>query len=181
VGFLFAVQLLGAATDAAAPVLERLLYRVVVGDGSALALGWLGAYALANGSVVAALALSLFASGLLSAPRLFLLVCGSRLGGAAVVVFVGVLDFLGAGRQSLSESVRMGLLTFLVTFSIHLPATAAGYLAFPLLRAPCSPSVARGPPASARHRSSIRPRPPSPVVSAPDRGSSSRPGSCSGA
>jgi sodium-dependent phosphate cotransporter len=124
--FLFAVRLLGTATNAAAPALERLLRRIVVGDAAALGIGWLGAYALANGSVVAALALSLFDAGVVSASQLFLLIAGSRLGAAAVVVFVGALDHLQTERYSLRESVSMGMLTFLVTHTIYLPVTVLG-------------------------------------------------------
>ncbi|MEF8840484.1 MAG: sodium:phosphate symporter [Haloarculaceae archaeon] len=130
---LFAVRLLGTATAAAAPSLERVLREVVVGDVSALGLGWLGAYVLANGSVVAALGLSLSNAGLLSPSELFLTVAGSRLGGAAVVVFIGALDWFGKRRQALRESVSMGLLAFLLTHSIYLPATVLGYAALPAL------------------------------------------------
>jgi sodium-dependent phosphate cotransporter len=129
--FLFAVQLLGTATNAAAPILERVLRLIVVGDASALGLSWLGAYALANGSIVAALALSLFTSDLLTAAQLFLMVAGSRLGAAAIVVFVGTLDWLQKERYTLQESVSMGLLTFLLTHSIYLPVTVVGYLILP--------------------------------------------------
>jgi len=134
--FLFAVQLLGTATDAAAPLLEQVFLRVVVGDASALGLSWSGAYALANGSVVAALALSLFTVGIVSAPQLFLMVAGSRLGAAAIVVFIGALDYFQKERYSLQKSVSMGLLTFLLTLSIYLPVTVFGYLALPYLGDP---------------------------------------------
>jgi sodium-dependent phosphate cotransporter len=131
--FLFAVQLLGAATEASAPVLGRVLRRVVVGDASALGFGWLGAYLLANGSVVAALALSLFDAGIVSVPQLYLMIAGSRLGAAAIVVFIGALDWLGKERYSLRESVSMGMLAFLLTHTVYVPVTAAGYLALPSL------------------------------------------------
>lgn len=134
--FLFAVQLLGAATDAASPLLRRLFFRVVVGDAAALGLSWLAAYALGNGSVVAALALSLFTADIVSVPQLFLLVAGSRLGAAAIVVFVGALDFFQKKRYTLQESVSLGLLAFLLTLSIYLPVTALGYVALPWLREP---------------------------------------------
>ncbi|MFC7228597.1 sodium:phosphate symporter [Salinirubellus salinus] len=136
VSFLFAVQLLGTATAAAAPLVERVLARLVVGDAAALGLGWLGASVLANGSVVAALAVSLFAAEIVTAPELFLLVAGSRLGAASVVVLVGVLDFLQKERYSLPEAVEVGLLTFLLTHSVYLPATLVGYLALPLVGTP---------------------------------------------
>jgi sodium-dependent phosphate cotransporter len=134
--FLFAVQLLGTAAELAAPLLERLFFRVVVGDLSALGLSWVGAYVLGNGSIVAALAVSLFAVEIVSAHQLFLLISGSRLGGAAIVVFIGLLDYVQKERYSLQKSISMGLLTFLVTFSIYLPAIAMGYGALPYLQAP---------------------------------------------
>lgn len=141
--FLFAVQLLGAATGAARPTLRRLLTRVVVGDSSALGLSWLAAYALGNGSVVAALALSLFDSGLVSTPQLFLMVAGSRLGAAGIVLFIGALEFVQKARYSLRKAVSMGLLTFLLTLSIYLPVTLLGYLALPLTTGPVSTVTGR--------------------------------------
>jgi sodium-dependent phosphate cotransporter len=140
--FLVSVQLLGAATEAAAPALERVFARILVGDAAALGVGWLGAYALGNGSVIAALSLSLFATGLVSASQLFLLIAGSRLGAAAIVVFVGVLDYVQKERYTLRKSVRMGVLTFLLTHSIYLPVTLLGYLALPLLYDPVAAASA---------------------------------------
>lgn len=134
--FLFAVQLLGTATAAAAPTLERIFARVLVGDLSALGLSWLGAYALGNGSVIAALSLSLLTADLVSPSQAFLMIAGSRLGSAAIVVFVGALDYLQRKDYSLQHSVGMGLLVFLLTHSIYLPATLVGYLALPALRPP---------------------------------------------
>ena len=134
--FLFAVQLLGAATQSAAPVISELFHRFVVGDASALGLGWLGAYVVANGSVVAALAVSLFTAEIVSPTQLFLLLAGSRLGAVAVVVFIGALDWLQKKRYTLRKSIRMGLLTFTLTHSIYLPVTVIGYLTLPVLQKP---------------------------------------------
>ncbi|GAB6861752.1 hypothetical protein ACFR97_14680 [Haloplanus litoreus] len=61
---------------------------------------------------------------------------GSRLGSAAIVVFVGALDHLQRTGSSLQHSIRMGLLVFLLTHSIYLPATLRGYLALPALSPP---------------------------------------------
>jgi len=134
--FLFAVRLLGTATEAAAPLLERAFVRIVVGDASALGLSWLGAYVLGNGSVIAAVAVSLFTVDIVSPSQLFLMIAGSRLGAAAIVVFIGALDYVQRAEYSLQKSVSMGLLTFLLTLSIYLPVTVIGYLALPYLRAP---------------------------------------------
>jgi len=131
--FLFAIRLLGSATDALTPFLRRSLDRIVVDDWSALGLSWLATYALVNGSLVAALSLSLFTAGLVPASQLFLMVVGSRLGAAAVVVLIGGFDYLSEEVDTLRESTSLGLLTFLLTHSVYLPALAVGYLALPAL------------------------------------------------
>lgn len=129
--FLFAVNLLGAATDAAAPLIERSFDSVVTGDAAALGLGWSSSYVLANGSVIAALALSLFTADIATTTQLFLLVVGSRLGAAAVVVFIGALDYAQQRIGSLQKAVSMGVLTFLLTHSIYVPVTVLGYVGLP--------------------------------------------------
>ena len=131
--FLFAIRLLGSTTEALTPVLRRSLDRIVVSDLSALGLGWFASYVLANGSLVAALSVSLFSSGLIAPSELFLMVVGSRLGGAAVVVFIGVFDYLNEELDSVREALSLGLLTFLLTHSIYLPVTVVGYLSLPVL------------------------------------------------
>ncbi|MFB6123751.1 MAG: sodium:phosphate symporter [Haloferacaceae archaeon] len=133
--FLFAVQLLGTATAFAAPLLDRILRTVVGGDASALGLSWLAAYVLGNGSVVAALALSLATARLLDPSQLFLMVVGSRLGATAIVVFVGALDYVQKRRYSLGDSLGLGLLAFLTTYAVYLPVVVLGYLLLPALRA----------------------------------------------
>jgi len=128
--FLFAVQLLGAATEAAEPLIARTLRRIVVDDGSAIGLSWLTTYGLTNGSVVAALALSLLRSGIVSVIEAFLMIAGSRLGGAAIVVLIGALDYLHKRHgRTLSEGISLGLLTFLITFTIYVPVTVLGLVA----------------------------------------------------
>ena len=131
--FLFAIRLLGSATEALTPTLRRTLNRVVVSDSSALGLGWFASYVLANGSLVAALAVSLFSSELIARSQLFLMIVGSRLGGAAVVVFIGAFDYLNEELDSVREAMSLGLLTFLLTHSIYLPVVVVGYLALPVL------------------------------------------------
>jgi len=131
--FLFAIRLLGSATEALTPTLRRTLNRVVVSDSSALGLGWFASYVLANGSLVAALSVSLFSSELIARSQLFLMIVGSRLGGAAVVVFIGAFDYLNEELDSVREAMSLGLLTFLLTHSIYLPVVVVGYLALPVL------------------------------------------------
>jgi sodium-dependent phosphate cotransporter len=132
--FLFAVQLLGASTAAAASPLERFFRQYIAGNGQALGASWLTTYVLTTGSVVAALSVSLFENGILTASQLFLMLAGSRLGGAAIVLLIGMLDYFQKRRYSFSESTRLGILTFLLSHSVYLPATVLGYLLLPRLQ-----------------------------------------------
>ncbi|MDY6775551.1 MAG: hypothetical protein SV253_05665 [Halobacteria archaeon] len=93
--FVFSVQLLGAATQSLAPVIESILEEVVTGDGSALGLGWIASYLIANGSVVAAVAVSFVSVDLLTPSQAYLMVAGSRLGGAGVVMVIGGVKYHG--------------------------------------------------------------------------------------
>lgn len=131
--FLFAIQLLGASTEAAASPLERFFSQYIAGSGQALGAGWLATYGLTNGSVVAALSVSLFHAGFLTASQLFLTIAGSRLGAAAIVLLIGALDYFQKRRYSFSEATSLGILTFLLTHSIYIPATILGYLLLPSL------------------------------------------------
>jgi len=141
--FLLAIRLLGSATDALTPFLRTVLARVVVDEWSALGLGWLATYLLANGSLVAALSLSLFTADLVSASQLFLMVVGSRLGAAGVVVLIGAFDYSNEELGTLRESTSLGLLAFLLTHSVYVPALAVGYLSLPLVTAIAGPGRPR--------------------------------------
>jgi len=131
---LFAVQLLGASTAAATAPLELFFKRYVSGSGQALGASWLATYVFTNGSVVAALAVSLFESELLSSSQLFLMLAGSRLGAAAIVLMIGALDHVQKRRNSFSEATSLGILTFLLSHAIYLPATVVGYVLLPGLQ-----------------------------------------------
>lgn len=122
--FLLAVRVMGASTEALSPALRDAVPSLLVGSLAVVGAGWLATYLLLNGSVVAALALTLFTSGLLGAGDTVLMVSGSRLGSAAFVVLVGVLDhWRHRRRRALRESLDLGLLTFVVTHFVYIPAT----------------------------------------------------------
>lgn len=129
--FLGGVRLLGSSAARAAPWLREHLPLLLGGDLSALGAGWLASYATLNGSVVAAVAVTLFASATVSAVPLLLLLAGSRLGSAAFVVVVGGVDHLRRGGGRLRQSVGLGILTFVVTHTVYLPATALARMAAP--------------------------------------------------
>lgn len=126
--FLLSIQLLKSSIGELTPTLRTVLPRLVQDDLSALGTSWLTAYLFLNGSVVAALALSLFNASLLTASQLVLMVFGSRLGAAGIVLLVGMVDFFHNRRLTVRKASELGVIAFLVTHTIGIPATAAGYL-----------------------------------------------------
>ncbi len=69
--FLFSVRLLGSITDTLSPVIREILENIILGDLSILGFSWIISYLLGNGSVVAALGISLFYAGLVTESELF--------------------------------------------------------------------------------------------------------------
>ncbi|MCC7355513.1 MAG: hypothetical protein IT330_17370 [Anaerolineae bacterium] len=120
--FILALELLKKGAGGIAPLLRTLTIGSV---WSALGLGWLMAYLVLSGSPVAAIALTLFGGHVLSDIETFAMITGSRLGASFIVLFVGFIYHL-RGQHRIA-SVSIGVLAFLVTATIYLPAMALGY------------------------------------------------------
>lgn len=92
---------------------------------SSLGFGWLLAYIFLSGSPVAAIAVSLFSAGTISATQTFTMITGSRLGASFIVLFVGFVYYLRGHQRA--ASVSIGVLALLTTAAVYLPALALGY------------------------------------------------------
>jgi Na+/phosphate symporter len=90
-----------------------------------LGFGWLLAYIFLSGSPVAAIAVSFFAGGTISAMQAFTMITGSRLGASFIVLFVGFIYYLRGHQRS--ASIAIGVLALLTTAAIYVPALALGY------------------------------------------------------
>lgn len=128
--FLAAIRLLGEATGAASDELAGILSVLDDRPLSAVGVGWLFTYVLANGSVVAALGVTLTGVGAGDPMLTVALVSGSRLGAAAFVLMVGVLDHSRRGR-SLRSGVELGMLAFVVSHALYIPATLLSWASLP--------------------------------------------------
>ncbi len=126
--FVASVRLLGAGTGRLAPWLSEWLPSITHGPASTVGAAWLGAYALLGGSLVAAVAVSFHAHGLVSAAGLFLLVAGARLGASGVIILLGGLASLRRPRAPLRHATRLGMLASLVTLGVYGPIAVAGAL-----------------------------------------------------
>lgn len=126
-GFILALQLLGESTQVLAPLIEDYLRHYIASDFSALGLGWIAAYIVLNGATSAAIGIALFESNLINISQLFMVVGGSRLGAAFIVVFIGFLEYIQGKNNSLGDSCSVGILTFLLTYTVYIPAIILGF------------------------------------------------------
>jgi sodium-dependent phosphate cotransporter len=126
--FVLALQVMSRSTQALVPVIRGVMEMLVTGPLSAMGSGWLFSYIFLNGASVAALAMALFSSGLLTELGAFMAVSGSRVGAAFIVVVIGVAEYLRGKNDDIRDSCSIGILTFLITYLTYLPAIALGYL-----------------------------------------------------
>lgn len=123
--FIFGIEVMKRAALALSPYLTGFIGRFTDTPFHALAFGWITAYVVLSGSPIAALSLSLFDAGIISLEGAYFMIMGSRLGAAFIVIVIGGIALArGGGRE---ESLSMGVLAFLVTYAIYIPAIFLGY------------------------------------------------------
>ncbi len=123
--FILALEILKTGARGIAPLIRHL---DVEGMAGGLGLGWLMACLFLSGSPVAAIALTLLASGALLVQEAFAMLTGSRLGASFVVLVVGVLDDMRHHRRE-KKSAYIGVAALVTTAVVYVPAMALGYVA----------------------------------------------------
>ncbi len=127
--FVLGIQLMKASAQGLAPSLEGLFGTLLVSPTSALGFGWIVTYLVLSGSPVAAVALGFLDAGVLGTDirgltTAFMMIMGSRFGASFIVIVIGLVAMArGGGRE---ESLSMGVLSFLVTYSVYVPAVFLG-------------------------------------------------------
>ena len=122
--FILALELLKTGAKGLKPILEDLSAN---GVGNFLGFGWLGSYIVMSGSPVAAISLSLFASGTTSDVEAFAMINGSRLGASFIVLFVGFVLWVTHKRSA--DGLYIGVVALLTAFTLWLPVLPIGILA----------------------------------------------------
>jgi len=89
-----------------------------------MGLGWFSSYLTLSGSPIAAIALTLYDIASVNGVTAFGMVVGSRVGGSLIVIFIGVIYFLQGHDRG--TSLLTGIVSFLVTGLIYIPATPLG-------------------------------------------------------
>ena len=116
--FLLALELVKKGAAGLTPLLQPLQ---AAGDLGALGFGWLMACVVLSGSPVAAVALGLLAGGTLGPRACLAMIVGSRLGASFVVLLVGTLDDIRAGRREM-RSAYVGAVALVATAVTYLPS-----------------------------------------------------------
>jgi hypothetical protein len=123
--FVLALELLKHGARGVEPILRAV---GIAGLAGGIGAGWLGACLLLSGSPVAAVALTLLASSALTTAETFGMISGSRLGASFVVLVVGVLEDLRAGRPE-ARSAYIGVTALVATAVTYIPAMGLAWLA----------------------------------------------------
>jgi hypothetical protein len=123
--FVLALELLKHGAGGVGPILHAA---GVSGLAGGIGVGWLGACLLLSGSPVAAVALTLLASSAITTAETFGMISGSRLGASFVVLVIGVLEDLRAGRRE-ARSAYIGVAALVATAVTYLPAMGLAWLA----------------------------------------------------
>lgn len=122
--FLLAIQLMKDGAATIAPLIQGFFD--VDNALNSLGFGWLSAYVILSGSPVAAAGLTFLDAGVLGQFETYTLVTGSRLGASFIVLSIGFIYILRGHERP--TGLSMGLLSFIITAFLHLPALAIGYL-----------------------------------------------------
>jgi Na+/phosphate symporter len=91
-----------------------------------LGLGWLSSYLTLSGSPVAAISLTLYDIQSINQFTTFSMIVGSRLGGSLIVIFIGLLYVIQGHERG--TSLLTGVISFLVTAVVYIPAAPLGLL-----------------------------------------------------
>lgn len=124
--FILGIQLMRKVAAGVGPFLIPLLGPLTERPLHALAFGWLLAYGVMSGSPVAAFSLGLYDSKFITIEATYLMIMGSRLGASFIVLVIGLVAL--ARGQLREKCLAMGVLSFLVTYSIYLPAILFGWI-----------------------------------------------------
>lgn len=124
--FILAIELLKTGARGIAPLADFLQVHEPL---SAMGFGWVLAYVVLSGSPIAATALGLYAGGLLDEVATYMMIAGSRLGAAFIVLLLGFLYTLGhRHRHRRTIGLHAGVLSLLVTYTVYGPGIVLGFV-----------------------------------------------------
>ncbi len=123
--FILGIQLMQVSAEELIPTLTAIFGSLIEVPRNAFGFGWLVTYAVLSGSPIAALSLGFFDAKVATALSTYFMIMGSRFGASFIVLVIGTIAILrGGGRE---ESLSMGVLAFLVTYTIYIPALFLGF------------------------------------------------------
>src|SRR5687768_12570000 len=121
--FVIALQLIKVGAGGLRPVLDSVSADGIAGH---FGFGWFGSYVVMSGSPVAAIAMSLFAGGLITDLETFAMINGTRMGASLIVLVVGFVSYL-TGRRN-PDGLYIGVVALLTALTLWAPAVPLGLL-----------------------------------------------------
>lgn len=125
--FITALQLLSISTGDLTPLLEKFLKPLLDNDLNTFGAGWIISYLTLNGTTGAAIGLSVFNSGIITDMQLLTMLSGARFGAAFIVILIGVIEYLQGKSDSIKDSASIGMICFLIAYTVYLPAALIAY------------------------------------------------------
>ncbi len=124
--FVFGILMMKQTAGVFSQTFPSFILTVGSDPWKALGFGWGAAYLVLSGSPIAALSLGLLDGGAVTPNTAYAMIMGSRLGAAILTVVLGLMAWLARG-QDRYKSLAIGILSFVVTYTIYAPAILLGY------------------------------------------------------
>jgi len=123
--FILAIVLLKDSTEFLLPIFETYVPHVDSPMAS-LGFGWVLSYVMLSGAPPAILSLNLLHAGVLSRIASYMMVMGTRLGAAFILIIIGLVEYLRGKSDSLADSTSLAFLSFIITYTVFIPALFLG-------------------------------------------------------
>ncbi|MBI5754987.1 hypothetical protein HZA41_02090 [Candidatus Peregrinibacteria bacterium] len=122
--FILAIEFIKVGIEPFSDTLREYIKQYVNSSLASMGIGWFTSFLTVNSTSIAVLGMNLVGHDILNFDEGFYLILGSRIGSAAVILFLGIIFYLKG--QSYRRSINVGLLTFLAILSTSLLAIFFG-------------------------------------------------------
>ncbi len=125
--FVLGIVLLKDSVEFLLPFFKTYIPYVDSPVGS-LGFGWILSYIMLSGAPPAILSLSLLHMGVLTRFSSYMMVMGTRLGAVFILIVIGLVEYVRGRSESLVDSTSLAFLSFIITYTVFIPALFLGWL-----------------------------------------------------
>ncbi len=125
--FILGIVLLKDSAEFLLPLFETYI-SYVDSPIASLGFGWSLSYVMLSGAPPAILSLNLLHMGVLTRFSSYMMVMGTRLGAAFILIVIGLIEYFRGKSESLVDSTSLAFLSFIITYTVFIPALFLGLL-----------------------------------------------------